>query len=126
MKEKASFILVLVGSVLQLFSFVFIPIFGWGFFGWYCCGPEAGEHHGMMMPMWGYLTPYWLILGLVIIGISFLAVFLIASEKEDSVRAGAILAIVISIIAFPTMWGFIAGSILMLIGGILALTEKGS
>lgn len=122
MKERTSFILTLIGSVLQLFSLVFIPLLGWGFMGWY---GGMGEHRGMMMPMWRFFYPYWLILGLVIVSISFLAAFLIGSEKEDNVKAGGIIAIVISIIAFPTMWGFIAGSILMLIGGILALTEKG-
>lgn len=122
MKERTSFILTLIGSVLQLFSLVFIPLLSLGFMGWY---GGMGEHRGMMMPMWGFFYPYWLILGLVIVSVSFLAAFLIGSEKEDNVKAGGIIAIVISIIAFPTMWGFIAGSILMLIGGILALTEKG-
>lgn len=37
------------------------------------------------------------------------------------VRTGSTLVLVASIIAFPTMFGFILGSLLMLVGSILGL-----
>lgn len=87
---------------------------------------------GMMMPsmMWVYWPPalFWsaltaLITGLVL-GFGVLGVILMNTTDAERVKVGATLVLVASIIAFPTMFGFLIGSLLMFIGGILGLTWR--
>ena len=44
------------------------------------------------------------------------------SPDETRVKTGAALALVAGLIAFPTMWGFWIGSILLIVGAITGLT----
>ncbi len=43
-------------------------------------------------------------------------------SEVNSFRTGSVLVLIASLLAFPTAWGFFAGSLLMLIGSILGLT----
>ncbi|WP_449462377.1 hypothetical protein PQ610_07115 [Tardisphaera miroshnichenkoae] len=52
--------------------------------------------------------------------VSLFSAFLI----RDNPEAGGILSLIMAIISFFTLWGFLIGSLLMLIGAILALTFK--
>lgn len=81
---------------------------------------------GMMWGSWPgfnlWASPIWLAWLGGVVGLSFLAAYWIGSRVEDKVRAGSIIALVIAILAFPTMWGLAIGSLLLFIAGILGLT----
>lgn len=59
------------------------------------------------------------------IAVGLAGVALMASRDRERRMAGSVLVIVASVIAFPTMFGFIVGSLLMLVGGLLGLLEWG-
>ncbi len=83
----------------------------------------------MMGPwmMWGiWPAGFWAtILTVFVAVVIFLGVFgilWINTSDLDKIRTGSTLVLVASVIAFPTMFGFMIGSLLMFIGGILGLT----
>ncbi len=125
-KPVAAFTLSFVGLALQVIGVLFFAywMFGaWstGFWWW----------RGMMMSPW-MMVGYWPIgfgwlllataLSVVVIGLGVAGVLWMKSAELSRVRTGSTLVLVASIIAFPTGFGFIIGSLLMFIGGILGLT----
>lgn len=70
-------------------------------------------------PVWGVL---WIVSAIIVAGLSFYGAVLMNSTSVRRVRTGATVVLIISIVALPTMWGFMIGSLLMFIGSILGLT----
>lgn len=67
---------------------------------------------------------YWLaalIVVPIVLVIGIVGVIRMNSSSANKVRGGSLLVIVAAIAAFPLMWGFWIGSILMFIGGIIGL-----
>ena len=70
-------------------------------------------------PLWSLI---WLISAAIVIALGIYGAMLMNSTQIGRVRMGATLVLVASIIAFPTMWGFMIGSLLMFVGSLLGLT----
>ncbi|MEM3386800.1 MAG: hypothetical protein QXN08_03915, partial [Nitrososphaerales archaeon] len=86
---------------------------------------------GMMMPgmMWSWSPSalyylVWIAVAALLLCLGVLGVLWMNTTDVEKVRAGATLVLVASIIAFPTMFGFLIGSLLMFIGGVLGLTWR--
>lgn len=125
-KPIAAFTLSVIGLALQAVGAVFFAysmLYGWGGGFW---GP------GMMMGPWMMMGGSWFggalwsplssIFAVAVIALGVLGVFWMNASELSMVRTGSALVLVASIIAFPTMFGFMIGSLLMFIGGILGLT----
>ncbi len=69
-----------------------------------------------------YWFPFLAIFGGLEIVLGVLGVLWMNTRNLSKIRTGSTLVLVASIIAFPTMFGFMVGSLLMLIGSILGLT----
>lgn len=126
-KPTAAFTLSLIGLAIQIVGAVFLHS-ALCFY----LAPTSWGWHGMMMPwmMWGWWSPipFWpsvlIILTAIVIGVGTVGVLWMNTTDLRRVRDGATLVLIASIIAFPTMFGFVVGSILMFIGGILGLTWR--
>ena len=125
-KPVAAFTISLIGLALQIVGAIFIasivgylpnPLWGW---------------HGMMMPWmmwsWWYPAPLWFavlaVLTALVIILGAIGVLWLNTTDLKRVREGATLVLIASLIAFPTMFGFAIGSLLMFIGGLLGLTWR--
>jgi len=64
----------------------------------------------------------WIISAFIIVGLGVYGAVAMNSANLARVRMGSTLVLVASIIAFPTMWGFGIGSLLMFVGSLLGLT----
>ncbi|MGQ9468641.1 MAG: hypothetical protein ACUVTD_02255 [Nitrososphaerales archaeon] len=119
----AAYTLSIIGVAFQFVAGLFL-IFG--MFAFHSTYTISNGHvvPGVMMfgPMLGYWGIFWLILAIPIIAIGVYGAFLINSSNLSRVRTGSTLVLIASILAFPVMWGFIIGSLLMFIGSILGLT----
>ncbi len=60
-------------------------------------------------------------LAVIFIVLAFLGAFWLYSGDKTKTMYGGIVTLVIAIIAFPTIWGLVVGSILGFVGGILGL-----
>ncbi|MDG7008278.1 MAG: hypothetical protein JRN06_08530 [Nitrososphaerota archaeon] len=123
-KPVAAFTLSLVGLVLQGLGAAF---FAYGSLYW-----RDGSTIGYPMmgpwtlfggPWFGgfFWSPFFALLAAVVIALGVLGVIWMNGTNVSKVRTGSVLVLVASIIAFPTMFGFMIGSLLMLIGSILGL-----
>lgn len=123
-RPVAAFTLSLIGLVLQFLGGAFffaVMLYGWGSSSW---------SPGMMGPwmMWGTWSAgfFWSTISAalvaVVIFLGVLGTLWMNTPDPDKIRTGSTLVLVASVIAFPTMFGFMLGSLLMLIGGILGLT----
>ena len=64
----------------------------------------------------------WLAVGLAVIGLGTYGLKLVSSNSLQSVHSGSVILLIASIIAFPTMWGFFVGSVLLFVAAILGLS----
>ncbi|MDP7983136.1 MAG: hypothetical protein ACP5G6_06860 [Conexivisphaera sp.] len=81
----------------------------------------------LLPPMWPVeflLFPVWLILSVAVLAIGGIGLSIAASEDPARAKTGYVLLILYSIVAFPVFWGFIVGSILTFVGGIVGLVES--
>ena len=124
-KPVVAYTLAMVGAAFQALAAILIIIFMVffvGYFGWWMFG--YGMHPWMMgfplvvSPVWGLI---WAILALVIAGLSIYGALSMNSSNPSRVRTGSTLVLIVSLVAFPTMWGFMIGSLLMFIGSIMGL-----
>lgn len=131
-KPVAAFTLSLIGVVIQAIGAVFaasaaFATIYWG--GGRFVGP-AMMGGGMMGPWmmggpWSFgfgWSPFSFSFSALSITLGMIGVLWLNTSDIGRVRTGATLVLVASIIAFPTMFGFIIGSLLMLIGSIVGLT----
>ena len=128
-------IMSLVGLIVSAIAAVVIGVAGWGMFGTFGYGSMMGGMMGgynggvgMMngyspwgMSGWGSYVWIWIPILAASIAVAAFGVFLMNSPKLDIVRIGSVLVIVGAVFSFPTAFGFVIGSILMAIGGILGL-----
>lgn len=77
---------------------------------------------GPWMVNYSYWFPILVILGAVEIALGVLGVLWMNTPNLSKIRTGSILVLVASLVAFPTMFGFMIGSLLMLVGSVLGLT----
>ncbi len=63
----------------------------------------------------------WTVLATMMALVGILGVLWMNSSHPYRVRTGATLVLIAAVLAFPTMWGFMVGSLLMFIGGTLGL-----
>jgi len=136
MMEKrpvAAYTLSMVGAALQAIAGLFL-IYRLAFFS--AVSPTLRElHPDRMMPwmMGQWMTGYpytnhpllgiiWLAAAVVIVALSFYGALMMNNSNLASVRMGSTLVLIASIIALPTMWGFMIGSLLMFVGSLLGLT----
>ena len=113
----------IIGGLVLLYMSLFFSwnhnYFGFGFMGpWMMFGGGWPWAFGFS-PFW---FAFFLIFAAVEIVLAVLGVLWMNSSNPARIRTGSVFVLVASIIAFPTMWGFMIGSILMLIGSILGLT----
>jgi len=132
-RPVAAYTLALVGAVLQAVATLFVlamTVF-WSRFAttWQELVPERfmpwmmghwmGGYPFTIHPVWGAI---WVAAAVIIAALSFYGAMKMNSTNIGKVRTGAIIVLIASIIAVPTMWGFMIGSLLMFIGSILGLT----
>jgi len=116
--------IVLIGLALQILAavlFAFATLYGWTSGSW---GPGM-MGPWMMMGPWSagfFWSPLSLVFTALVIGFGVLGALWMNTSEPGRVRTGSTLMLVASIIAFPTMFGFMVGSLLMFIGAILGLT----
>lgn len=125
-KPIAAFTLSLIGLALQAAGgilFAYVVFYGWGT-GFWGSGMMMGPWMMMGGPWFGgaLWSPLSSLFAVVVIALGVLGIFWMNASELSMVRTGSTLVLVASIIAFPTMFGFMIGSLLMLIGGILGLT----
>lgn len=118
-KPIAAFVLSLAAGVLLLVGGA--VALAWSYY------PGWGWWRGMMMPMMMWWMP-WMLLISTIIGIASGAVIIIGSlaifsDPKLSQAWGAVI-LVFSLVGLLGFGGFIVGSLLGIVGGILALTWK--
>lgn len=126
-KPVAAFVLSLVGLVLQAFGALFffsIPFYGWGTN--YCGAWMMGPCMMIRTPLsasfgWWYFAS---VLSVAVIALGVIGILWMNTGETRKIQSGSIFVLVASIIAFPTMFGFAIGSLLMLIGAILGLTWR--
>lgn len=132
-RPVAAYMLALVGVALQgiaaLFVIYMVAFFSTSVSTWREINPEhmmpwmmgrwMGGYPYTYHPLWSLL---WLISAVIVIALGVYGAVLMNSTHVGRVRMGATLVLVASIIAFPTMWGFMIGSLLMFVGSILGLT----
>ena len=137
-RSAVPFTLSLVGLIVQFIAALVIGAAALGMFQTF--GPTGSMMGGMMgtyysggsgmmssyspwmMSGWGGFTWMWIPLLAATLGVAVVGVFMMSRSEVTSFRTGSVLILVASLLAFPTAWGFFAGSLLMIIGSILGLT----
>ncbi len=126
-KPTAAFTLSVVGLGLQALGglfFVYAISYSssYAFFRPGMMGPWMMFAGPWMSGYFSYWFPLFAILAGTEIALGVLGVMWMNTTNLSRIRTGAALVLIASIIAFPTMFGFMIGSLLMLIGSILGLT----
>lgn len=113
-----------VGIGLQVLAAVLIAPMGlWMWNAWSRMMSMMGAHGGMLfLPFNTGWIAGWIGLAGVVIVASIVGIFWMNSSDLERVRTGSALVLIASLLAFPTIWGFFVGSLLMFIGAILGLT----
>ncbi|MFQ6073702.1 MAG: hypothetical protein ACE5KC_00645 [Candidatus Bathyarchaeia archaeon] len=126
-KPLTAYVLAATGVALQLVAAivlvyaVFFQSFSEEWWGHRMMGP-------WMMHDWGghsfsYIwVSVWIGIMVAVIGLGAYGAILMNNADIDNIRTGATLVLVAAVVAFPTMWGFFIGSLLMFIGSLLGLT----
>jgi hypothetical protein len=133
-RASVPFALSLAGLLVSAVAALIVGVAGFGMFGSFGYGSMMGGMMGgyggagMMngyspwgMGGWGAFTWMWIPLIIASIAIAAVGVFMIYSSRVGDVRVGSVLALVAAVIAFPTAFGFVIGSLLLALGGILGL-----
>jgi len=132
-RPVAAYTLAMIGAALQAVAAIFV-MYMVVFFSsiapnWRELNPERMMPWMMGQWMTGYpftlhpvLGIIWLISVIIIVALGIYGAMLMNSTKVGRVRMGSTLVLVASIIALPTMWGFLIGSLLMFVGSLLGLT----
>ena len=132
-RPVAAYVLSLIGAALQGLATIFIiyraVLFSATVSNWGELNPEQMMPWMMGHWMTGYpytrhplLSIIWLIWAIVVIVLGIYGAVMMNSIKVERVRMGSTLVLISSIIALPTMWGFMIGSLLMFVGSLLGLT----
>lgn len=128
----------LVGLTISAVAAVLVGLRGLGMFGAFGYGSMAGMMSSMMggyygstgmmsgysstgMAFWGGFAWMWAAFLIVSMGIAGFGVYLMSSSRLNDLRMGSVLVLLGAVLAFPTMFGLVVGSLLMGLGGILGL-----
>ncbi|MDV3293128.1 MAG: hypothetical protein LYZ70_02550 [Nitrososphaerales archaeon] len=112
----AGFVIQGVAAVMVVTMFSFFSGFG-GMMGYY-----GGMMGGYCGTGWYGLAGVWLVVEAVALVLGVLGLVWMNSSSLGKVRNGSMLLLVVAVVAFPTMWGFWVGSILMFVGAVMGLT----
>ena len=63
----------------------------------------------------------WVPLLVASVGVAAFGVFLMNSSTLGDLRTGSVLVLVGAVLAFPSAFGFVVGSLLMVLGGVFGL-----
>jgi len=127
--DRVVFALVLSGFALQAVAAMVMAGIG---FWWFPFGAGFGMGMGMMGYYRAAAYPYvygllsiavWVVWSLLVLALGTLAVYFLGKEKPD-VALGSTFALIASVLAFPLMWGFFLGSLLMFIGSLIGLASR--
>jgi hypothetical protein len=132
-RPVSAYTLALVGAVLQAVAALFILIMTIFTSRFVTTWQELVPERFMPWMMGHWLTGYpftthpvwgaiWIASAVIVSALSFYGAIMMNSSKIGRVRTGATIVLIASIIALPTMWGLMIGSLLMFIGSILGLT----
>ena len=137
MSERATlpFGLSLAGLVISAVAALIVGVAGAGMFGTFGYGNMMGgmmggyySGAGMMngyapwgMSGWGGFAWIWIPLLVASIAVAAFGVYLMNSSELGDVRIGSVFVLVGAVLAFPTAFGFVVGSLLMVLGGIFGL-----
>lgn len=130
-RPTAAFTLSVIGLALHAIAAVYLvsaTIYGSSFWGGgMFAGPTMMGPWMMMGGPWffgfGWL-PFTAVFGVLIIVLGVLGTVWLNTSDLRKIRSGATLVLITSIIAFPTMFGFMIGSLLMFIGSLVGLTWR--
>lgn len=134
-RPTVPFGLSLAGLIISAVAALVIGIAGSGMFGTFGYGNMMGGMmggyyggSGMMngyspwgMSGWGVYTWVWVPLMVASIAVAAFGVFMMNSSRLGNVRMGSVLVLVAAVLAFPTAFGFVVGSVLLVVGGVLGL-----
>ncbi len=109
-----------VGGLLMIYFVSYHPFY-YGQFGFGTMGPWM-MFGGPWAAGYSYWFPFLAIFAAAEVALAVLGVMWMNTIILGKVRTGSVLVLVASIIAFPTMFGFMIGSLLMFVGSILGLT----
>jgi hypothetical protein len=126
--NPAAFWLSLAGLAIQGISTVMIaamyPLFqGFrGMMGYY--GGMMGGYYGAYSTGWYGWMGLSLVVAVVALVLGILGVVWMNSSIIGRVRNGSVLVLIAAVVAFPTMWGFWIGSVLMFVGAVMGLATN--
>jgi hypothetical protein len=134
-RPTVPFALSLVGVIVSAVAALIIGMAGSGMFETYGYGSMMGRMMGgydsgtgMMngyspwgMSGWGVYTWLWLPLIRASIVAAAFGVFMMNSSRLGDIRIGSVLVLVAVVLTFPTAFGFVVGSFLLVLGGVLGL-----
>jgi len=128
-KPITAYVLAVVGVALQsvaaLVLICAVFLFSEEWWGYRMMGPWM--MHGWGNHSFSYIwVSVWIGIMITVIGLGAYGAISMNSSNIDNVRTGATMVLVASVIAFPTMWGFFIGSLLMFISSLLGLTWQSS
>lgn len=125
-RPTAAFTLSAVGLAFQVLAATFVSVMAASMVGFFGGMWQMMRYTpmGSWMPPFGLLASAWVIVAGVSIGLAIWGLLLLNNPSVERVRTGSILMLIAAVLAFPTGWGFVVGSLLMLIGGILGLTWR--
>lgn len=124
-RPVTAFALSLAGLLLQAVAAVYLfvlSIFGASF---WAAAPSMMMGPWMMTGPWFFSfgwAPYTFGFGALTLALGTLGVLWLNTADPQRVRTGATLVLIAAVLAFPTMFGFLIGSLLMFVGSILGLT----
>lgn len=134
-RPTVPFGLSLAGFVISAVAALIVGVAGAGMFGSFGYGNMMGgmmggyySGTGMMngyspwgMSGWGVYTWIWIPLIVASIAVAAVGVFMMNASRLGDVRIGSVLVLIAAVLAFPTAFGFVVGSVLLVVGGILGL-----
>jgi len=126
-KPTVAFALSIAGAALQTVAAIGVGLlmafFGGSFpwWGWRRWWEGVGQ---VGWTQWSIIVLIWVALAAVILVLSFWGASWINSGDPSRVRSGSVIVLVAGLIAFPTLWGFGVGSLLMIAAAIIGLAWK--
>lgn len=111
-----------IGGLLMALFIVYRPSFG--YYGPWTMGPWMMFGGPWFSGYYSYWLPVLVVLAVAVVAVGVLGVLWMNGADLNKVRTGSTLVLMASVIAFPTMFGFMIGSLLMIIGSILGLTWR--
>jgi len=120
-RPVAAYTLAMIGVALQVVAAFFV-IYIFTLFPtipMYMMGRWMRDYLYTYRPVWVFI---WITSALIVISLGVYGAVSMNSTNLYRVRVGTTMVLIASIIAFPMMWGFMIGSLLMFIGSLLGLT----